>query len=253
METLIDYAEKYHDLGFNITYIDPVKNDPATKKIFKAPTNDRQILKNNPQTKSELYLLDWGNASGVGTVLGYNKLRALDLDLKSELKLNGTYRFYDLSNLMSETLKILRLPMNYEWVVRTPSNGYHIIFYSENHKFKTEFNPVSIFNEKKTKAFKPNQNTSLNYKSFGHYELRWNLHLVLPPSINENNIRYHFEFADQFPLKPPLSINLNDLYKLIQIKCLDYDLKTKRKGYNLFLNDYHKSHNYIDYNEILIH
>ena len=35
---------------------------------------------------------------------------------------------------------------------------------------------------------------------------------------------------------------LDNLYK--------QDLKSNRKGYNLFLDEYHRKHNYIDYNEI---
>ena len=49
MNEIFNAALKYHDLGFNLTYINPKKNDPLKKKIYKAPTNNRQKLKKKKQ------------------------------------------------------------------------------------------------------------------------------------------------------------------------------------------------------------
>ena len=70
----------------------------------------------------------------VGTVLGYKKLRAI-IDFQSQLKLNGKIKAKDITHFF-ETLEILKLPHNYEWVIKTPSNGFHIIFYCEQSQFQ---------------------------------------------------------------------------------------------------------------------
>ena len=54
----------------------------------------------------------------------------------------------DITPLVLETLEILKLPHNYEWVIKTPSNGFHIIFYCDDHKYNVSLNPISEFKEK---------------------------------------------------------------------------------------------------------
>ena len=61
MNEIFNAALKYHDLGFNLTYINPKKNDPLKKKIYKAPTNNRQKLKKKKQEFDELISFDWKN------------------------------------------------------------------------------------------------------------------------------------------------------------------------------------------------
>ena len=76
MNEIFNAALKYHDLGFNLTYINPKKNDPLKKNIYKAQqTTDKK--KKKKQEFDELVSFDWKNSSGVGTVLGYKKLRAI--------------------------------------------------------------------------------------------------------------------------------------------------------------------------------
>ena len=251
MKDVYDYAIKYYNLGFNITYINPKENDPLKKKIYKAPSNNRIKLKNKRQLFKEIESFNWGNATGVGTVLGFNKLRALDVDFLSKYKLNGESKKIDIYPLIIEILNLLNLPKDYEWVVRTPSNGFHIIFYCENHKFEVPVNPISDFKEKKTKAFKPNRTTLKRYPHLGHFELRWDLHLVLPPSENELREKYSFLNSRKIPNSKPNRILIDDLYELIKEKCFETDYN--RKGYNLFLDEYHQNHSYIDYSEILIY
>lgn len=250
MKDIYDYAKDYYNLGFNITYINPEENDPLKKKVYKAPSNNRIKLKNKRQLFEEIESFNWENATGVGTVLGFNKLRALDIDFLSKYKLNGESKKIDIYPLINEILNHLNLPKDYEWVVKTPSNGYHIIFYCENHEYEVPLNPVSEFKENKTKAFKPNRITLERFPHLGHFELRWDLHLVLPPSENEYGVRYSFLNSTKIPNSKPNFILIDDLNELIKEKCFEIDCD--RKGYNLFLDDYHKNHFYIDYGEILI-
>ena len=172
MNEIFNAALKYHDLGFNLTYINPKKNDPLKKKIYKAPTNNRQKLKKKKQEFDELISFDWKNSSGVGTVLGYKKLRAIDIDFQSQLKLNGKSKLKDITPLVLETLEILKLPHTYEWVIKTPSNGFHIIFYCDDHKYNVWLKAISEFKEKKIKSFKPNKDTLDLFPYLGHFELR---------------------------------------------------------------------------------
>ena len=250
MKDIYDYAKDYYNLGFNITYINPKENDPLKKKVYKAPSNNRIKLKNKRQLFEEIKSFNWANATGVGTVLGFNKLRALDIDFLSKYKLNGESKKIDIYPLIIEILNHLHLPKDYEWVVKTPSNGYHIIFYCENHEYEVPINPISDFKEKKTKAFKPNRITLERFPHLGRFELRWDLHLVLPPSENEYGDKYSFLNSTKIPNSKPNFILIDNLYELIKEKCFEIDCD--KKGYNLFLDEYHKNHSYIDYNEIII-
>jgi hypothetical protein len=247
MRILKDWSNFYYGLGFNITSINPLKNDSKTKKIFKAPTTDRQTLKNRRQTISEIKNLEWSGCSGIGTVLGFGRLRCIDIDFKSDMKISGESQNLDMFPLVSEILTILNLPSDYKWVVQTPSKGFHVIFYSDNHDFITVINPVSKQKESKTKAIKPNQHTLSKYPWFGHFELRWNYHLVLPPSIGENGNYYSFRFG--IPNEIPSNISIDKINSMIRIFCLDE--YQGNKGFNLRLEDYHLNHQYIDYNPVL--
>jgi len=117
MKDIYDYAKDYYNLGFNITYINPKENDPLKKKVYKAPSNNRIKLKNKRQLFEEIKSFNWANATGVGTVLGFNKLRALDIDFLSKYKLNGESKKIDIYPLIIEILNILNLPIDYEFVV----------------------------------------------------------------------------------------------------------------------------------------
>ena len=53
MKKFIYWAVFYHNLGFNVTHIIPSKNDPS-KKIYKAPTNNRQLITKRRQLSKEI-------------------------------------------------------------------------------------------------------------------------------------------------------------------------------------------------------
>jgi hypothetical protein len=248
MENLAKWGEYYNNLGFKVTHINPLLNDPKRKKIYKAPTNNRHLLKTQKQTKEDVLSLDWENSSGIGTVLGCNNLRAIDVDFESKFKLSGETKEIDIRPLVIDMLKSLGLPDNYPWVIITPSGGAHVIFYSPPHMFKVSKNPVSDYGENKTKAVKPNLKILRRYDKLGHFELRWELHLVLPPSIDKDGFKYYF--WNQPPKAGPLSVTSLDLNKFFSDFCFDED--GEKKGYNLRLNKYHLSHDFLDYTPIFI-
>lgn len=248
MEKLIDWAYFYHALGFNVTHIIPEKNKQK-RYPYKAPTNDRQNLINRRQLINEVRSYDWENATGIGVILGRNNIRAIDIDHSTLLKNNPEIKLSDLSSMIRSILSQLDLPDDYRWVVQTPSSGYHIIFKCENLPYEVEVNPVSPYGEKKTKGFVPNRKTKKSYPSFGHFDMRWHLHLTLPPSSDHLNKVYRFINGN--PTKEPLSVCLEKVEEVIFKYCYDEDKIHKIRGYNLNVGTYYAEHFYTDFKSII--
>ena len=212
MNDLRLWANYYYNMGFNVTYIIPEQNSGKAKNIYKSPTNDRYKIANMRQSFEEMRSFDYENSSGIGTVLGFNNLRALDFDGHETTEKN-------FNNFIERCLRLLNLPSSYEWVVRTPNNGFHIIIYAPNHRFPIDDNM--------TKAFTPNVNTYSNYGKgdnyvLKHIELRWNKHLVLPPSRNKDGKIYEF-YSTKIPISLPKEINNDNLKDLLDELCFDKD------------------------------
>jgi hypothetical protein len=238
------WANFYHNMGFNITHIIAKLNNLA-KNPYKSATNDRFVLQNRRQELSELNLLDWESSDGIGVVLGFNSLRAIDFDFycyewenyEYQNKLSVETIERTINSFIKKALNKLSLPSNYEWVVRSPNGGFHILIYSDALPFSVEQN--------KTKAFIPNKkyyekygryNHDSNYVPyFSHIELRWDKHLVLPPSINQEKKSYKFR-ADSMPKTPPLIVQHNSIINLLNEFC--YDEIENKVGYNLSFSHY---------------
>lgn len=225
MNSLRLWAKYYYDMGFNVTHINPDKNRGKAKNIYKSPTNDRHQIANIRQSLEEMQNYDYENSTGIGTVLGFKNLRALDFDKWNNQEICEVK--------IIESLELLGLPANYEWVVRTPSGGFHIIFYAPYHQFPIEDN--------KTKAFTPNSGLCYNSNPcdnfFRHLELRYDKHLVLPPSCREDGKEYEFYFVDT-PKSLPKEISNNNLKNLLDKFCFTkYDATNDLIGaYNDYLS-----------------
>ncbi len=190
------YANYYYNFQFNVTCITNIRNDfNKNGNLKKAPSHKWTHFISERQTLNTLTSYDWSNASGLGVVLGYNKLRALDIDGCNDI------------NLMTEFLNILKLPANYKWLIESGSkNGFHIIFYCENHNYEVANNKI--------KAFK----SSDKFKNiFKHIELRWIGHLVLPPSQHPSLMNY--QFLNGLPLSEPSRVELKNLDYLLNKFC----------------------------------
>ena len=205
MDQLNVIANFYHNLGFNVTHISLGENE-YHKNLkttlyhwdvkLKAPSHDWESYYKKKQSLPELNEMDWEKAHGLGVVLGIKNIRALDIDDCSDIP------------LIHNILSILNLPSNYEWVVKSGSKkGFHILFYAENHNYKTV--------DGKIRAFKPNLIHSNNFK---HIELRWHGHLVLPPSIHPSFNRYEF-LNKSFPYNQPAKIEIDNLENMVDKYC----------------------------------
>jgi DNA polymerase III epsilon subunit-like protein len=205
MQQLNVIANYYYNFGFNITHISlgidsQDKNFKSTilhwDRKLKEPSHEWESYKTSRQSLSVLNSFDWKQATGLGVILGYNNLRALDIDECDD------------SQVIAEMLNILKLPKDYEWVAKSGSkNGFHIIFYANGHCYKTIDNKI--------KAFSPNATFEDKFK---HIELRWQRHLVLPPSKHPTFNQYEF-LNHTYPFTKPLSIEIKDLEKLVQHFC----------------------------------
>ena len=194
---LFVYANYYYNFGFNVTCITGIRTEfnVTDRTLLKAPNHEWIHFQNTRQSLETLRSYDWDKAVGLGVVLGYNNLRALDIDGCTDF--NAVYHFLD----------SLLLPHDYSWIVKSGSReGFHILFFCEQHKF-------NIIKDR-VKAFKPNNEHS---ELFKHVELRWQGHLVLPPSVHPSTMGY--EFFNDTPNRIPLEVELENLYNLLSYFC----------------------------------
>lgn len=168
------YALIYHEkFDFNISCISSEINQyNRNDNVLKAPNHEWVELQNNRQTKSEINNYDWHKATGLGIILGYNNIRALDIDYCLDFSLVDIF------------LKELELPDDYEWVIKSGSEkGFHILFYCDDYEQAHDgYGRVSYMSKK-----------DFNFRKI---DLMWDGHLVLPPTIHKENNNYTFMYFD---------------------------------------------------------
>lgn len=206
---LIAFAKHYKNIGFNVTCISNVLTEYNfyDNDILKAPYHKWKHYKNQKQTNDEFESLNWHNATGLGTVAGFEKLHVLDIDGCDE---------YD---FIEDLLILLDLPKNYEWAIKSGSgNGFHIYFYSDLLE-DLEENQV-------TSTFPANiENISL----FDKIEILWNTHVVLPNSLHSSGLKYSF-INCIYPSEKPKFININN-FSYIEYFFLNRSKLVKKKTY----------------------
>jgi len=218
------YANYYYNIGFNIANIYPLSHNPDEYDIsqLKAPSFDWFFLDSLRQSLEEMMELDWEESVGIGAVLGYNDIRAIDIDNCSDI------------DTIKKILTSLGLCEEYEWVIKT-GNGYHIIVKSEYHDYKIDKNQVKSFLS----------NKEMNGK-FHHLELRYNGHIVLPPSIHYTYKKYKF-INNNIPYKAPLHVDLNSIKNMINQFCNIYPDQKELKEIKLTESQYHLSYDRPEY------
>ena len=216
-KSALSYHKKFN---FNITVISNYKNKyNINKNRYKHPSHFWEHYTFLRQTKQFFYNIRWSKAIGIGVVLGYNNLRAIDIDDCND------------EHFLQDILSFLGFPADYEWVVKSGSdNGFHILFYSDDN--------YSFFK----KAYKPR---SKYIGLFKRIEFRWYSHLVLPPSMHKSGFQYSFLYKD--PKSKPLYVNLNSIYKIIKRYCNISNIKLYKLRENInsfnnvFYNDFIES------------
>ena len=202
----------YHNINMNLTMVQGKYPDKAS---FKAPiAKDGMLLENLYSSKQDTSILlkqDWINVSGMGLVLGWNDLRALDFDdfisRNNVLEDDGEYNIedYNIGDYRRDCLSLLGLPEDYQWVVWSGSKkGFHIIIRVKEFGDK-ESAPVSY-------SFVPNNDSS------ERIELRWKGHLILPPSIHYSGETYGF-YNNQIPSTEPQYVELGAIDDLLDKYC----------------------------------
>lgn len=150
----------------------------------------------------------WSEATGLGVILGFNNIWALDIDEVKDVN--------KIDEIIDNCLELLHLPKDYEWVVYSGSGkGFHILFRSQtidDNRFK---NKVIEFCEPEHP-----QNRWLD-PIFKKMELRMKEFLVLPPSRHLSGGVYKFR-KDSFPNKEPMIVSIDSLYQLL-IHYFKYD------------------------------
>ncbi len=212
----------YHNLDMNLTM---VQGRYPNKASFKAPiVKDGMLLEelyNSKQKTSTLLRQDWINASGMGLVLGWNDLRALDFDnFTSYVFGDCDYSQDEMRDHIASCLVLLGLPKDYQWVVWSGSKrGFHIIIRVKDFE-ERESSPTSY-------GYYPYFSTSKRI------ELRWKGHLILPPSIHNSGETYNF-FNDQIPTTGPAYIDLGKIDNLLDYYCGENHYHTYNWGERSF-------------------
>lgn len=202
-------GKHFYNLGLNITCISNrlTENNFYDSNILKAPYHKWKHLKSERQKEGELNLFEWNEATGIGTVAGFNNLRILDIDGCSN------------DNFINDILIILGLPKHYEWVVKTGSqDGYHIYFYSDVLDDLEENQVCSTFPSNKD-----------NIGLFEKMEVLWSTHVVLPYSFHKSGDKYKF-INCSYPTHKPEHIDINR-FRIIIDFFLNRSKLIKKKNY----------------------
>lgn len=156
------------------------------KNPFYLPQNGRPVSKEKSYDckRAPLENFNWNQATGIGVFSGHNikyHMTCIDID--------GC----DSENFVNYFLDNLKLPTDYDWVVRTGSgNGYHIWIWSDgepNILLKGESR--KLFESSGIMYFRPHQRFQ---NSFNVLEIRWNAFCVLPPSLGMHGSEYTFRY-----------------------------------------------------------
>ncbi len=117
------YADHFFNLGLNVVCISNERNkyNLLENNLLKSPNHEWKHLINQRQSVDELNSYNWENATGIGIVLGFDNLFAIDID--------GAIDF----DIVLAICNKLNIPFNYSWIMKSGSGcGYHIILKHEN-------------------------------------------------------------------------------------------------------------------------
>jgi len=225
-------ARNFYNRGFNICHVINEKNDfnLLEPNLLKAPAVPYQHLYNKRQEDKEFDALKLDEAVGIGIILGFNDLMAIDVD--------GCVDFGLIGFICNE----LGLPQNYKWIVKSGSQvGFHIILRCLKHNsLKQSFgqrnvdsfypSPLNYIPEislldsdlqidyyDKAKLNNYDIDKIHNYfeanftlrNLFQKIEFGWKGFLVIPPSLHSSGNNY--EFVNGIPNCDPTIVDFEKL------------------------------------------
>ena len=187
------FAAEYYKLGFNTTCISYLKTpyNSQEKNPEKSPSHEWIELQIKKQSIEEINGYAWEYSVGVGCILGYNKTVCIDIDDCSDY------------SLIKDILKVLRLPDDYEWAIKTPK-GFHIFIQSENLNLPCGINNKGII------CLTPNEN---HVDKYSRIEFRYAGHVILPPS--NINRKYSFIQDIEIPAESPKNVKSITVFRLM--------------------------------------
>jgi len=231
------YAEYFHNLGFNICFI---SNETSQYNFLYDPKNlkasfyEWERFQSERQSKDILISYEWDKCFGIGIILGFNDISAIDLD--------GCVN----EEIIKFILDYLNLPPNYEWVIKSGSQaGYHILFKVNKPDNSYKRTPTvklgsyqsldESFGRVDVNAYYPIDNNAngnrpqtidehilrslTKHNSFAKIEFKWRGFVVAPPSVHNSARLYSFQ--NRMPKSVPLEVDfekLSDLQILISGK-----------------------------------
>ena len=207
---LLKQAEHYHSLGLNIFCIGSRQNifNHNDKNLLKAPNHEWLLYNQKEQSLVTIKKLDWRNALGIGIILGYKNICAIDID--------GCTDFTFVLNIC----RILGLPSNYEWIVESGSKtGYHIVLQCNdilqiNYKQPKRYQVAQSsddsmpFGNGDTNAYYPEYHNRI----FNKIEFKWAGNLVLPESLHVSGSEY--KFIGKTPTTFPTTVDFEKLFSV---------------------------------------
>lgn len=232
----------YHYLGFNITQICGEKTPESYNRdgLYYYSSYKEPIEKNwriyfaKEQSLNYLEKLNWENKTGIGIICGFNNIRAIDIDSIAEFDENKGHNFTTLC------LRLLGLPEDYQWIVRSSSNeGIHIIFKCIDSP-KLELNTIAFPSNKEELDLDYNfqggffMPKGTIVSDFYRLELIWNGHLTIPPTrgkyYNKEEKVYFPEYKDydkdtfinaanDMPTYPPYEVSFEKVNEFINYFC----------------------------------
>ena len=235
-DNLKQAGEYFHSMELNIILSGSQINtyNYNDNNIFKAPFHSIAQLKNNRQSKEELYEMDWDSAVGLGIILGWGGICAIDIDGCIEPR------------VLELIYEKLGLPSNYSWTIRSGSQaGYHIIVQCQDmpiedksvdtRNLETDVKDLEkqIFGLGLANAYYP----FANKRFFSKIEFIWRGNIMLPPSLHVSGNNY--SFFHNLPKYKPQNVSFSNLKNLASIlcstKCIDstqltYDPDNIEKG-----------------------
>lgn len=232
------YSRYFYNLGLNISCMSDkttLYNYREHNKL-KAPCHEWKHLQHIKQPTHEVESYPWETSTGLGIILGYENLMAIDVD--------GCIDF----NFIKFICKKLKVPYDYPWIFLSGSAcGFHMLFFCEDAPINLQL-PINDFDKKwqlgfdDTNAYYPkiymghygneyccfydkeiladffNENFLLS-NIFQKIEFKWKGQVVIPPSQHQSGLNY--TFFNGIPKSLPLKLSFENIKELQELISFD--------------------------------